>query len=65
MKDFEDWQEGLKQLQEDVESHAHEEETKLFPQVKRIMDNTELDRMAKKWKNSNGLTNKTYQPIRQ
>ncbi|WP_131783773.1 hemerythrin domain-containing protein [Legionella gresilensis] len=50
MNDTENWREGLKQLQEDVEHHAHEEETKLFPQVKRIMDDEELTRIGKEMK---------------
>lgn len=37
------WESEAVKLQEDVEHHASEEETELFPEVKKIMDGSKLD----------------------
>ncbi|MBA4697142.1 MAG: hemerythrin domain-containing protein [Legionella sp.] len=47
LSDSEDWQAGIKQLQEDVEHHATEEEEKLFPQVRKIIEEETLQRIGK------------------
>lgn len=50
ISDAEDWQAGIKQLQEDVEHHAREEEEKLFPNVRKIVEEETLQRIGKEMK---------------
>ena len=44
----EEWEEKFNKLKEDVEHHATEEETKLFPQVEKILDEEELEDLGKR-----------------
>ena len=46
----EKWEEELTKLQDDVEHHANEEETKLFPQVKKVLDEQELQEIGNEMK---------------
>lgn len=43
----EKWEDTFKDFRKDVEHHAKEEEKKLFPKVKEILDQDELDRIGK------------------
>ncbi|MBA3661977.1 MAG: hemerythrin domain-containing protein [Gammaproteobacteria bacterium] len=41
------WEEKFLKLKKDVEHHATEEETKLFPKVERLLNEAELNRIGK------------------
>lgn len=45
--DFKEWKNKFSIIKKDVEHHAAEEENKLFPKVKKIMNETELERIGK------------------
>ena len=42
-----DWQEKFLEIKKSVEHHANEEETKLFPSVEKILDQSTLERLGK------------------
>ncbi len=42
-----DWEEKFSEFRSDVEHHAKEEETKLFPQVENILSQSELEKIGK------------------
>lgn len=48
IKNKETWDDKVEQLKTDVEHHANEEETKLFPKVNRMLDNTDLNMIGNK-----------------
>lgn len=48
IKTQEKWEEKFAEFKTDVEHHAHEEETKLFPKVKKVLDKDELAEIGKK-----------------
>lgn len=41
------WEEKFSKFKKDVENHANEEEQKLFPEVKKILDQKELEQIGK------------------
>lgn len=47
IKNSSEWENELKELQKDVEHHANEEEKHLFPQVKQLVEESELERIGK------------------
>ncbi|HUP57725.1 MAG TPA: hemerythrin domain-containing protein [Bdellovibrionota bacterium] len=47
MQDDEEFQDMIEDLREEVEHHVHEEETVFFPKVRDVMDQQELDRLAR------------------
>ncbi|MDP1603281.1 MAG: hemerythrin domain-containing protein [Legionella sp.] len=47
IKSFEEWEDKFEKLKNDVEHHAREEETELFPQVKKILSEDKLERIGK------------------
>lgn len=47
IKSKEAWEDKFKDFKNDVEHHAKDEENKLFPKVKKILDQEELDRIGK------------------
>ncbi len=47
IKDKDAWEDKFKDFKSDVEHHAKDEENKLFPKVKKILDQEELDRIGK------------------
>jgi hemerythrin superfamily protein len=42
------WKIKVKKLFKDVKNHAHDEETKLFPKVKKVLDKSSLEEIGKK-----------------
>lgn len=46
IKTQEAWEENFVKFKKAVEHHAHEEESKLFPNVKEILDKLELDKIG-------------------
>jgi hemerythrin superfamily protein len=42
-----EWESKFKKFKDDVEHHASEEEDKLFPQVKKILSDEELEKIGK------------------
>jgi hemerythrin superfamily protein len=47
IEDDEDFHDMLEDLQEEVEHHVHMEETRFFPKVRDVMDDTELERLGR------------------
>lgn len=47
IKSTQEWQEKFNKFKKDVEHHAREEETELFPQVSRVLSQEELDKIGK------------------
>lgn len=47
IKTEEEWEEKFYKFKKDVEHHAHEEEHKLFPNVKAILDEDQLELIGK------------------
>lgn len=47
IKSQDEWEEKFLQFKHDVEHHAEEEETKLFPYVEKILDKNELEIIGK------------------
>jgi iron-sulfur cluster repair protein YtfE (RIC family) len=45
-KDDESWPDQLAELQEDVEHHIEEEETKLFPLAQKLLESAEMQRIT-------------------
>jgi hemerythrin superfamily protein len=41
-----EWEEKFTKFKDDVKHHAKEEETKLFPEVKKILDETQLQKIG-------------------
>ena len=46
--DPDEWNKSFSKFKDDVLHHAHEEETKLFPKVKNILDENTLNEIGKK-----------------
>jgi len=46
-----EWTQKFNQLKQDVIQHAHEEETKLFPEVKKLINGVELERIGQEMQN--------------
>lgn len=47
LNDDDKWLETFKKLKKDVEHHADEEESKLFPKVKKLLDDKTLEEIGK------------------
>lgn len=47
VKTEEEWLQKFKKFKSDVEHHAHEEESKLFPKIKSLFSEAELEKIGK------------------